>query len=185
MLISASWSTQAQVTRAVAGGPPGGAIEAIVFDPKDPAVIYGATDWSGVFKTTDRGENWTAINTGLTKTAVYLSRSTRSAQPLFYAGTASGVFKTVNAGESWVSSSSGLPTRIAATIITMLVIDPADSQTIYAGSYDRIFKSIDGAKNWIAIASHPRITQTSSFAALTVDPSPQPPSMQLLRKAGY
>ena len=59
------------MTRAVAGGPPGGAIEAIVFDPKDPAVIYGATDWSGVFKTTDRGENWTAINTGLTKTAVY------------------------------------------------------------------------------------------------------------------
>src|ERR1039458_2793016 len=32
----------------IGGGPPGGAVEAIVLDPKDPATVYAATNWSGV-----------------------------------------------------------------------------------------------------------------------------------------
>jgi photosystem II stability/assembly factor-like uncharacterized protein len=129
-----------------AGGPPGGAIEAIAIDPKDPNIVYAATDWSGVFKSTDGGQNWTASNLGPTKMAVF----SLSIDPLnvgtLYAGTASGVFKTVDGGRVWTNSSSGLRNTAGVPIILTLAIDPVHPQTLYGGTLDRIFKSTDGAK---------------------------------------
>jgi photosystem II stability/assembly factor-like uncharacterized protein len=170
-LISASWNAPGQSTAIVAGGPPGGAIEAIVIDPKDPAIFYAGTDWSGVFTSTDGGANWTALNTGLTNTAIHSLTIDPLNRGVLYAGTSRGVFKTVDAGKTWTDSSSGLPKALAGSIITMLAVDPEHPQILYAGTFDKIFKTIDGARSWTAIASHPRITQTSSFSALTVDPA--------------
>ena len=58
VFIGALWNVPAQVPEAIGGGPPGGAVQAIVFDPKDPTTIYAATDWSGVFKSINGGESW-------------------------------------------------------------------------------------------------------------------------------
>jgi hypothetical protein len=45
-------------------GPDGGAINAIAIDLTTPTTLYAGTS-GGVFKSTDSGGNWTAVNMGL------------------------------------------------------------------------------------------------------------------------
>ncbi len=46
-------------------GPEGGDIRALAIDPATPSTLYAGTGYGGVFKSTDGGENWEAVNTGL------------------------------------------------------------------------------------------------------------------------
>ncbi len=171
ILIGVSARIPAKAVEIREGGPPGGTVAALLSDPKDSATIYAATDWSGIFKTTNGGKTWTATNTGIKDLAVYSLAITSSGNTTIYAGTRGGVFKSGDGGSTWIDSSCGLPKGSAASMITMLVIDPADPQTLYAGSFDSIFKTTNGAKTWTRIALHPRITQTSSYSSLALDPS--------------
>src|SRR2546429_8003249 len=47
-------------------GPNGGPIGALAIDPVTPATLYAGTDSNGVFKSTNGGARWSAVNTGLT-----------------------------------------------------------------------------------------------------------------------
>ena len=51
-------------------GPEGGTIYALAIDPTTPATLYAGTWSGGVFKSTNGGGNWSAVNTGLTDTSV-------------------------------------------------------------------------------------------------------------------
>src|SRR5438309_6849213 len=46
-------------------GPDGGWIFALAIDPVTPATLYAGTYRGGVFKSTNGGESWSAVNTGL------------------------------------------------------------------------------------------------------------------------
>lgn len=155
----------------IGGGPPGGAVEAIVLDPRDPATVYAATNWSGVFKSTDGGQSWTAINSGLANSMVYALAISPSDNAVIYAGTRDGVFKTVDGGRHWTDASYGLPKGLGGTLIEMLAIDPTNPKIVYAGTFDKVYKTINGAASWIAIVSYPVVKQISRFKALAVDPS--------------
>ena len=72
-------------------------MNALAIDPSAPATLYAGTD-SGVFKSTNAGGNWTAINTGLTNTCVLALVIDPSAPATLYAGTLGGVFKSTDGG---------------------------------------------------------------------------------------
>ena len=85
----------------------------------------------GVFKSTDGGGSWTAINTGLTNTEVQALAIDPSAPGTLYAGTyAGGVFKSTDAGVSWTEMNAGL----ATPNVTALAIDPTLPTKLYAGT---------------------------------------------------
>ena len=46
-------------------GPFGGSINALAVDPQTPTTLYAGTS-RGVYKSTDGGTSWRAVNTGLT-----------------------------------------------------------------------------------------------------------------------
>jgi hypothetical protein len=71
-------------------GPEGGNIHALAIDPVTPTALYAGTEGAGVFKTTDGGENWTAINTGLTGTFVHALAIDPKTPTTLYAGTCGG-----------------------------------------------------------------------------------------------
>jgi hypothetical protein len=78
-------------------GPEGGRINALAVDPVTPTTLYAGT-WSGVFKSTDGGGDWSAVNTGLNATDVCAlaispaTQGTLSPPGTLYAGTYDGVF---------------------------------------------------------------------------------------------
>ena len=74
-----------------------------------------------MFKSTNGGGNWGAVNTGLTATTVCALAIDPATPTTLYAGTDGGVFKSTNGGGNWSAVNTGL----TATTVLALAIDPA------------------------------------------------------------
>jgi len=112
-------------------GPEGGNVSALAIDPATPATLYAGTS-GGVFKSTDGGANWSAVNTGLTATNIQALAIDPATPTTLYAGTwGGGVFKSTNGGESWSAVNTGLTN----TDVRALAIDPDTPATLYAGTW--------------------------------------------------
>ena len=103
-VVSADW---------VSHGPEGGNIRALQIDPTRPGTLYVGTvadDFSGgVFKSTNGGGSWTAMNAGLTNPLVNAFAIDPTSPGTLYAGTGGGgVFKSTNGGGSWTAMNAGL-----------------------------------------------------------------------------
>jgi photosystem II stability/assembly factor-like uncharacterized protein len=110
--------------------------------PED--VVYSGTWGDGLYRSNDKGANWTKINSGLTgKYVNYISFGTNGT--VIYVSTKdAGLFKSTNGGASFTQINNGLP-RINTKVIVSKTID-----TLYCGTYgDGIFKSVDGGANWL------------------------------------
>ncbi|UCE19680.1 MAG: T9SS type A sorting domain-containing protein [Gemmatimonadota bacterium] len=138
----------------------------IAYAPSNPDTVYagmaasrGIIDGTfptlrksyGMYKSTDGGDNWFEINTGLN--TAYLNINTIDIHPtnpdIVYIGTwRDGVFKTTDGGGSWVPKNNGLASPLLD--VRSLAINPDNPQVIFAGMGDGtgIFKSTDGGNQW-------------------------------------
>jgi hypothetical protein len=118
-----------------------------------------------VFKSTNGGANWSAINNGLTNTYVWALAIAPQTPSTVYVGTwGGGVFKSTNGGANWNASNIGLTN----TYVRALAIDPQTPSTVYVGTGGGgMFKSTNGGANWSAINSG--LTETD-VGALAIDP---------------
>src|SRR6185369_5899111 len=87
-------------------------ITSMVIHPTEPSTVYAGTS-SGVFKTTNGGRTWTAINNGLSNrnvTAMVINPSTPATLYIAIAGfqTITGVYKTTDGGANWIRHSNGI-----------------------------------------------------------------------------
>jgi len=122
----------------------------IVMDPRDPDVLYAAAyqrrrhvftyvgggPGSGMYKTTDGGENWTKINKGLPSVDIgRIGLAISPADPeIIYAMVEAaqgkgGFFKSTNRGASWAKQ-SGYST--SGNYYIEIVPHPTDPETVYA-----------------------------------------------------
>ncbi len=150
----------------------------LAMHPTQPNVLYFGT--YRIWKTTDHGEDWTAVSNDLTDGddgSSYHTVTTISISPLnpeiVLAGTDDGnVHISQNGGNSWNEISDGLPNRW----ITRVAADTFDPNTIYTTvsgfRWDEpaphVFKSEDLGQSWINISSNlPEIPINS----IILDPS--------------
>ncbi len=135
----------------------GGVVGALAVDPSDPAIVYAGST-SGVFKSTDAGAIWRAMNEGLRKVE-HLSVSSLVVDPAdtstVYAGlNGGGVYKTTNGGASWKPENSGLG-DVEHLLLHELVLDPSAPSTIYAVTSDGLCRSFDAGDHWINLNVFP------------------------------
>jgi photosystem II stability/assembly factor-like uncharacterized protein len=125
-------------------------VGALSIRPDIPTTIYAGT-WGGVFRSTDGGESWNAVNSGLTSLIVPALSIRPDTPTTIYAGTyGGGVFRSTDGGESWTAVNSGL-TNLD---VNALSIRPDTPTTIYAGTYGGgVFRSTDGGESWNAVNS--------------------------------
>src|SRR5437870_7033894 len=102
-------------------GPRGGSIGALAIDPVTPATLYAGAYSGGVFKSTDGGGSWTAVNTGLTDVCVRTLAIDPQTPATLYAGTdRGGVFKSTNGGASWTAVNTGVtPGTFVVTTVAL------------------------------------------------------------------
>jgi photosystem II stability/assembly factor-like uncharacterized protein len=133
------------------GGPaPGGKyVRALAADPSTSDTLYAGTQFDGVFRSTDAGASWTAVNSGLTDLNVFALAIDPAAPSTLYAGTTgTGVFKSTDGGASWIPASTGLSTLT----VLALAVDPTTPTTVYAGTDGGgVFKSVDAGASWTAM----------------------------------
>ncbi|WP_174624598.1 dockerin type I domain-containing protein [Candidatus Methylobacter favarea] len=124
-------------------------VSVLAIDPVDPLTLYAGTAavpfnrGKGVFKSTNGGASWQAVNSGLPVPlfsfvgAPVLIVSALTIDPVdpetLYAGTDKGVFKSSNGGDSWQAINSGLPLSRSFRV-PALAIDPLDGATLYVGT---------------------------------------------------
>lgn len=135
------------------GGPEGGNIRVLAVAPNNAQTIYAGTQYGGVYKSTNGGSSWSAVNTGLNTRSSLLINCLAidpSNSEVVFAGTngGDGILKTTDGGTSWSEANGGLP---AGTYVNSLAVAPASTQTVYAGAYAGVFKSVDGGTSWSAI----------------------------------
>lgn len=133
----------------------------IIFDPIDPDIMYASTgifdreaynmEGEGVLKSTDGGETWTNINSGLKNLFVgFLEMHPTDHNTLICAAGNNtyldglGIYITQDGGNSWKKILDGDP-GVPFTVVTY---SPSDPKVIYAGAPYAFFRSNDGGKTW-------------------------------------
>ncbi|GEM_PF-941027 len=125
-------------------------VYALVIDPVTMDTLYAATS-GGVYKSTNGGADWYAVNGELTNTNVRCLVVDPDNPDILYAGTfGGGVFKTIDGGASWDAfNGDPLLGEIINLTIFSLAIDPDNPDILYAGTAGNgVFRSLNGASNW-------------------------------------
>ena len=140
-------------------GPEGGNILPLAVDPHDSANVWAGTR-VGVFRSRDRGANWSNAGlTGLIVASLILDPQRPGTAYAITAGApnqdggAAQLYKTVDGGASWSEVDAGLPQFGGLTF----AIDPQNPDTLYVSTrwvyigQGGIYKSTDGGVGWRAV----------------------------------
>ncbi|MEI8204062.1 MAG: T9SS type A sorting domain-containing protein [Bacteroidota bacterium] len=111
--------------------------------------LFISTDANGIYKSTNNGIGWSAVNTGIT-TPLLEMRALAVKGTDLYAGTDGyGIFKSTNDGATWATVNSGLPGNFYA--ISSIVVAGSN---IIAGTYGAgVYKSVNDGATWTGINS--------------------------------
>src|SRR5450830_1634101 len=88
----------------------GGPVSVLAINPKTPSTLYAGTG-SQVFRSTDSGGTWTALNTSFATTSSPVT--CLAIDPLtpstLYAGTyGRGIFRSIDSGDTWTAANTWL-----------------------------------------------------------------------------
>ena len=144
-----------------------GAVD-LVLDPGNPDTLYAAL-WeayrsphsmssggpgSGLFKSTDGGDNWTEItrNAGLPdgtigKIGVAVSGADSNRVYAIVENNEGGVFRSEDGGETWSRVNEERKLRQRAFYYSRIYADPKDVDTLYVLNTN-LYRSIDGGKTY-------------------------------------
>ena len=133
-------------------------------------------EWSGgnggIFKSTDAGQTWKQLQTGLPNdiAEANLAIAPSAPQQLFAAVATSKtvkLYRSDNAGENWtIATEDDRPAgRIGGGDLPVIRFDPQDAKVVYSASVV-CWKSNDGGKSWDWRGERPAatITKTSGSA---------------------
>ena len=167
-------------------------ITAIIVDPRNPdIVIASARDYltagpgRGIFRTTDGGKSWAKFFFKDVQTSVVDMVAAPDDVRIVYAatynlqispeqrralGSNSQILKSTDAGATWQQlSGAGLPETGRGSIGLSVGVG-TNGKRVYAIINSGFFRSDDSGANWQRSTSDPRITGSTFFGKLFVDP---------------
>ncbi len=154
----------------------------VVMDPIDPEVLYYGSN--RIYRTTNRGDNWTPISNKLTAdNPLYPRFGTMSTigvsiidNDIIYAGTDdSHIWRTTDKGNTWTQINNGTPERW----VTRVLPDPHDENVVYATfsglkwgePQSHVFRSSDMGDTWVDISSNLPDSPVNAIAVDYENPS--------------
>ncbi len=100
---------------------------------------------NGIFKSIDRGETWTQLESTVNNDFIFVNRFVvdPTDENIVIAATSTGIFKSTDGGANWTKVLSG-------NDVQDMVANPLNFSTIYAARNGAgIFKSIDAGDTWV------------------------------------
>ena len=126
-------------------GPYGGYIRAIYATPD--GVLFAGTNSAGIFRSTDLGNSWIPVNTGLDYDPGegYISIATLAhKRNMLYAGTSSGLYASANGGDTW----HHVPTLQKRVSVSGVVTIGA---RVYIGTFEKGVWYSDDGDTWMSM----------------------------------
>lgn len=161
----------------------------LVMDPKNPNTLYAATyqrlrrTWgfngggpgSGIYKTTDGGENWTEMTNGIPsgdKGRIGLAIAETAPKTLYATiehADSSGTYRTTNGGSSWERVNKLNPRPM---YYSHIFVDPTNADRVYIVATE-FYKSEDGGKTFRQMPTRPTydVGVHSDHHTLWIDPN--------------
>ncbi len=147
-------------------------LRAVAVDPTDPDTVYAARDYAHngltdiVFKSSDGGDSWTALEQGLEPADSRALAVAPSDPQILYLGAertgsgTPGVYRSADGGATW-----GLTNLVFDTYT--LAVDPTDPDTVLAGGLLGLFRSTDGGGSWTEVLD---VTTVNAAVFASSDP---------------
>ena len=128
-----------------------GRVSAIAIDPNDSDHIIVGSPTGGVWKSIDKGLNWTNLTDAEPNIDIWSLTISHSNSSHYYIGTGIGIKYSLDGGTTWLDASGEQNTKY-----NTLVMHPTNSNVMYAVAENsgRIYKSTDGGLNWVQIYDH-------------------------------
>ena len=144
-------------------GSPAVYVIGMAVDPLEPNIVYASTQNEGIFKSTDYGDSWKSVSTGLSGAITYLTPDPADFGRLF-ASTATAFYLSEDGGVTW--------TNVLNYPAWTVTIDPADPSTVYATARTQgIFRSSDGGHTWQSINNGVTVLSMGRSAPVIIDAS--------------
>jgi photosystem II stability/assembly factor-like uncharacterized protein len=142
------------------GGPDGGAVNSLAITATHPATVFAAFEYGGVFRSSDRGVNWTPADRGLLDAGACDLVADPVDPLVLYAACGEGLYKTINGGALW--------RQLDVDNAVAPVVAASDSRVLYEPPDLNIVVSRDAGRHWNAI----RVSGLSNPAhGFAIDPS--------------
>jgi photosystem II stability/assembly factor-like uncharacterized protein len=123
----------------------------LAVDPTDPTTVFVGTNPSGVYRTTNSGQSWSAVNNDLPNgtrhvRAVVVSPTTGD---VFVSLRGAGLYRSTNNGADWTLSHLGITynTTLPGSV-ERPAFSPVDPDLAYVYNSDGVFRSEDGGQTW-------------------------------------
>ena len=143
-------------------------------------VMYGSQYSGSLNRTTNGGGTWTAITTGLTGTAPWVTswyQDPTTANTIYCGRTL--LFKSTNQGTSWTATTGAVP---GTGTIVDFKIAPSNNQVIYVVKSNAVYKTVNGGGAWTTVTG----TLPVASASITrVDVKPTDPLVAIVTFSGY
>jgi hypothetical protein len=140
------WASATDIEPSGAGD--GSWVTPYIIDPVNPAILYAG--YADVWKTTDRGNNWTQISTMNTSEKIRSMAIAPSNTQVIYVADPWVIWKTTNGGTSWSNITGTLP--VSDGNITSICVKNDDPNTLWVsfGNYNtnRVYQSSNGGTTW-------------------------------------
>ena len=111
------------------------------------AMHGGGYEPTGVYKSTNGGESWFAVNSGLQSTSVLGVFDFESIDSNLFVGTPYGIYRSTNSGDTWAlaNQNHGFPSLTTRNCLFAL------GQSLFAGIPGGVYRTTDYGANWIFI----------------------------------
>ena len=162
----------------------GGRITDVAISPDNDDILYVGTATGGIFKTTDRGDNWTPIFDAVVKPSIGNIAIAPSNSQRIYVGTGEangsategayfgdGIYRSDDGGDTW--NNMGLE---ESNHIGRIIIDPTDSDRVFVAATGKlygyneergIYRSTNGGNDWERVLF---ITDSTSAIDVIMNP---------------
>lgn len=127
-----------------------GRITSIAVDENNYNHIIIGGNTGGVWRTTDKGQNWTPLSDELTVLDVYSVAIDPNDSKTYYWGSKWGMmYKSTNSGQTWSELGA-----VGFSDINKIIINPTNSNILYASvTNSGFYKSINAGTTWSKISS--------------------------------
>ncbi len=123
-------------------------VYAIDQSPSDPNVLYAGSEGGGLFKSTDKGLNWSAIGQDLSLGGIGAIEVDPVDENIVYVGQGNKLYKSTDGGMNW-----NILEDIYQLNITDISINPDDHNVVMTAGKQGLRRSSDGGNSWNEIIS--------------------------------
>ena len=109
-------------------------------------VMYAGVEGGGLFKSTDKGLNWTAISEDMNLGGIGAIEVDPNNENIVYMAQGNRLYKSPNGGTSW-----NIIDDVTNLKITDISINPSSSNVILTAGNKGLKRSIDGGQSWVYI----------------------------------